>query len=51
MAGRREKERAAYLINHEINERNAEEAACEPDEKDFGLEVCVSGTIIDEIGR
>lgn len=34
---------ALRLVDHEVDEGDAEEAACEPDEEDFGLEVGVAG--------
>ena len=43
-------EREHNLINHEVNKRDAKEATPKPDEEYFGLEVCVSGTVVDEIG-
>ena len=38
------------FINHEVDEGDAEEAAGEPDEEDFGLEVGIAVTEVDEVG-
>lgn len=34
------------LIDEKPHERNAEEAASKPDKEDFGLQVCISCTIV-----
>jgi hypothetical protein len=38
------------LIDHEVHEGDAQEAACEPDEEDLGLEVSVSWAPVYEVG-
>lgn len=40
---------ALGLIDHEVDEANADETACEPDEEDLGLQIDVSGAVVDEI--
>lgn len=37
------------LVDKEVDESNAEEAASKPNEEDFGLEVCVARTPFDKI--
>ena len=41
---------ALRLVDHEVHEGDAEEAACEPDEEDLRLQVGVSWAPVDEIG-
>ena len=41
---------ALRLIDHEVNENNANETASAPDEEDLGLEIGISWTPIDEVG-
>jgi len=43
------KRKALGLINHEVHESDTQEAASEPDEEDLRLQVCVSGTPVDEV--
>ena len=38
------------LVDHEVDERDAEETASEPDEEDLCLEIGVAGTVVDEVG-
>lgn len=38
------------LVDEEVDERNADEAEREPDEEDLGLQVGVSGTVVDQVG-
>ena len=42
---------ALGLVDEEVDEGDAEEAAAEPDEEDLGLEVGVAGAVVDEEGR
>ena len=35
------------LIDEEVDNRDADEAACKPDEEDLGLQVSVTWTIVD----
>lgn len=45
-------EREAFgFIDHEIHKGNAYETAAEPDEEDLGLQVCVAGAVVYEVGR
>jgi hypothetical protein len=41
---------ALGFVDHEVDEGYAEEAAGEPDEEDFGLEVCITGAEVHEVG-
>lgn len=43
------KRQALSLVDAEPNEGNANETERTPDEEDFGLEVCVSGAVVDEV--
>lgn len=38
------------LVDEEVDEGDAQETAGEPDEEDLGLEVGLSGTVVDEVG-
>lgn len=38
------------LVDEEVDEGDAEEAAGEPDEEDFGLQVGVAAAVVDEVG-
>lgn len=40
---------AFRFINHEINERNADEATTSPDEEDFGLQIGIAWPIVYQI--
>lgn len=40
---------ALRLVDHGVNEGNAEEAAAEPDEEDLGLQVRVAGSVVDQV--
>lgn len=42
--------KALGLVDHEVDEGDTQEAACEPDEEDLGLEVRVAGAKVDEVG-
>ncbi len=42
---------ALGLVDHEVDEGDAQEAASEPDEEDLGLQVGVAGAEVDEVGR
>lgn len=42
---------ALGLVDEEVDEGDAEEAAAEPDEEDLGLQVGVPGPVVDEVGR
>lgn len=44
------KRQALGLVDHEVDEGDAEEAAGEPDEEDLGLEVGVARAVVDEVG-
>ena len=39
------------LVDHEVDKRDAPEAAREPDEEDLALEVCVTGSEVDQERR
>lgn len=38
------------LVDHGVHERNAQEAAAEPDEEDLGLQVRVTWPVVDQVG-
>ena len=38
------------FIDEEVDKGNAQETAAEPDEEDLGLEVGLSGAVVDEVG-
>lgn len=38
------------LVDEEVDKGNADEAEREPDEEDLGLQVGVSGTVVDQVG-
>lgn len=42
---------ALGLVDHEVDEEDAEEAAGEPDEEDLGLQVGVAVAVVDEVRR
>lgn len=42
--------KALRLVNHEVHECDAQEAAREPDEEDLGLQVGVARAIVYEVG-
>ena len=43
--------KALGLVDHEVDERDAQETAAEPDEEDFRLQVGVSGPEVDQVRR
>jgi hypothetical protein len=38
------------FVDEEVDKGNAQETAAEPDEEDLGLEVGLSGAVVDEVG-
>lgn len=44
------KRKTLGLVDHEVDECDAEEAACEPDEEDLRLEIGISRAPVDEVG-
>ena len=44
------KGKALCLVDHKVHEGDTDEAAAEPDEEDLGLQVCVAGSEVHEIG-
>ena len=38
------------LVNHEVDESDADEAEAAPDEEDLGLQVGVAGALVDHVG-